>query len=514
MTHPSPDSTNSSRRLNPKLQAWLLILIGLLALGLLLRLNDLTDEPLDFHSTRQLRNALVARGIYYNLLPNPDPELRDLAASFRRSVGQYEPPIIESIVGWTYTWTGGEHAWVARIYNSLFWVLAGIALFDLARRIASTAAGLLSLAYYLVLPFSVQASRSFQPDPLMTAAFILGIYCLYRWSEALAADLSSQGKNRQAWKWAILAGLLTGFAALVKIVIAFLIGGAAVAIVLFTLGWRFWKSPQVWAIAALMVVPALSFYVLGHPGRSTEYFFSWTVDLIKLVTTTKFYSSWLGFLGSLFGLTVIFVSLGGMLVAPARGRILLLGLWIGYLCYGLTLPFQMYTHSYYHLQLTPVIALGLAPAAKTLFERVPAQGRVWQVAFTGLVVAVLGYQAWVARSILVAEDFRNEPTFWSRIAKAIPSNADVIGLTQDYGYRLMFYGWRKVSLWPLNTQLSEVRGGSKDAQSKFGELTRGDQFFLVTAFGQLDKQPGLKQILNEYPVAAQGDGYILYDLRK
>ncbi|MBN1303050.1 MAG: glycosyltransferase family 39 protein [Anaerolineales bacterium] len=481
---------------------WRLILIGLLALGLLLRLVDLTDEPLDFHSTRQLRNVLVARGIYYELLQSTtDQPKAELAASFQRTVGQYEPPVIESLVGWTYIWTGGEHPWIARIYNALFWVLAGIAIFDLARRMASIEAGLASLAYYLILPFSVQASRSFQPDPLMTAAFILGIYCLYRWSET------------QTWKWAILTGLLTGMATLIKIVIAFLIGGAAVAIVLYTLGRRFWKSPQVWAITILMITPALGYYVIRDPGRSSEYFFAWTVDLIKLVTTTQFYSSWLGFLGSLFGLGILFVSLAGMLVAPSRGRLLLLGLWTGYLGYGLTLPFQMYTHSYYHLQLIPVAALGLAPAIRPFFEFAAQQERFWRFAFIGLAIAVLGYQSWVARSILVAEDFRHEPAVWTEIGQAIPPDAKVIGLTQDYGYRLMVYGWRKISIWPLSTQLKEIRGGSLDAENKFNDLTEGKEYFLVTAFGQLDKQPVLEKILDEYPIAAEGEGYILYDLQ-
>ena len=42
-----------------------LLVIGILLLGLGLRLYDLTDQPIDFHSTRQLRNAVVARAIYY-----------------------------------------------------------------------------------------------------------------------------------------------------------------------------------------------------------------------------------------------------------------------------------------------------------------------------------------------------------------------------------------------------------------------------------------------------------------
>jgi hypothetical protein len=480
---------------------WSALLVILLALGGLLRLIDIADPPLDFQPSRQLRNSLVARDIYYSLLPAATDEERELASSFARSVGQYEPPVIESIVALTYFVAGGESIAVARVWVTLFWLAAGVALFDLARRAISPWAAFAALAYYLILPFSVQASRSFQPDPLMTAAFVAGIYFLYRWSE------------EQIWKWAILAGVFLGLATFVKIVIAFFAGGAAIAIVVFTLKKDFWRSKQVWVMAALMIVPALIYYVLLNQGRSTEYFFAWTVTLIKLITSTDFYSKWLVFIGSLFGLTVIFLSIAGTLIAPPRLRWLLISLWIGYFLYGLTLPFQMYTHSYYHIQLIPMVALGLAAALNPLLERAATQGVAARVALVALIAAVIGYQAWVARSVLVAEDFRHEPAFWSEVGEVIPADADVIGLTQDYGFRLMMWGWRKVSPWPLSTDLSETRGGSQDA-GDFEDLAADKEYFLVTAFGQLDKQPALKEILEQYPVAAEGDGYVLYDLRK
>ena len=493
---------------------WFILFIILLALGGLLRLLDITDPPLDFQPSRQLRNSLVARDIYYSLLPTATTEQRDLASSFARSVGQYEPPVTELIVAVTYLFTGGENFVVARVWSTLFWLLAGIALFDLARRALSPWAALAALAYYLVLPFSVQASRSFQPDPLMTSAFVIGIYFLYRWSESVSLLPAGEGQGmRESWKWAILAGVFLGLATFVKIVIAFFVGGAAIALVLFTLKKDFWRSKQVWAMAALMIVPALIFYVLLNQGRSTEYFFAWTVTLIKLISSTDFYSKWLAFIGSLFGLTVIFLSLAGALIAPPRLRWLLIGLWVGYLLYGLTLPFQMYTHSYYHIQLIPIIALGLASALNPLIERVPAQSWAGRAGLIALTVAVIGYQSWVARSVLAAEDFRHEPAFWKQVGDVIPADADVIGLTQDYGFRLMQWGWRKVSLWPLSTDLSEARGGNQD-NADFASLTEGKEYFLVTAFGQLDKQPGLKEILAQYPIAAEGDGYVLYDLQK
>jgi 4-amino-4-deoxy-L-arabinose transferase-like glycosyltransferase len=494
---------------------WFILFIILLTLGGLLRLLDITDPPLDFQPSRQLRNSLVARDIYYSLLSTATTEQRELASSFARSVGQYEPPVTESIVAVTYLFTGGENFIAARIWSALFWLLAGIALFDLARRAVSPWAALLALAYYLILPFSVQASRSFQPDPLMTSAFVIGIYFLYRWSEDLTPSPSPGRRGESSWKWAILAGVFLGFATFVKIVIAFFVGAAAIALVLFTLKKDFWKSKQVWTMAALTIVPALIFYILLNHGRSTEYFFAWTVTLIKLITSTDFYSKWLAFIGSLFGLTVIFLSLAGVLLAPARLRWLLVSLWIGYLLYGLTLPFQMYTHSYYHIQLIPIVALGLASALNPLIENVAVQGQVGRVGFIILVVAVIGYQSWVARSVLVAEDFRHEPAFWKQVGDAIPVNTDVIALTQDYGYRLMYFGWRKVSLWPLSTDLSEARGGNNTARADdFADLTEGKEYFLVTAFGQLDKQSDLKETLAQYPIAAQGDGYVLYDLRK
>ena len=491
-------------------KTWSIPFILLLTLGGLLRLLDLTDPPLDFHTSRQLRNSLVAREIYYNALPSATEEQRQLAASFANSVGKYEPPVIETIVAYSYFLTGGENIAVARVWVTIFWLAAGVALFDLMRRVASPWAALIALAYYFVLPFSVEVSRSFQPDPLMTSAFVIGVYFLYRWSEDSSPLLA--GTN-STWKWAILAGVFLGFATFVKVIIAFMVGAAAIALVLFTLGKDFWKSKQVWAMAAIMVTPALLFYVVLSSGRSTEYFFAWTVALMKLITSTDFYTKWLAFLGTLFGLTILFLGIAGALIAPSRMRWLLVSLWIGYLLYGLTLPFQMYTHSYYHIQLIPLIALGLAVVLNPLTESVAGMGGVGRVGFIALVVAVIGYQAYAARSVLVAESFRHEPAFWNEVGEAFPSDAKVIALTQDYGYRLMLYGWRKVDLWPLATELSATRNPDKDNAAQFSELTDGKDYFLVTAFGQLEKQPGLKKILDTYPIAFEGEGFILYDLR-
>jgi hypothetical protein len=58
-----------------------IVLFILFALGLGIRLVDLTDPPLDFHPTRQIRSAIIARSLYYRSLPESEDWQRQVAIS-------------------------------------------------------------------------------------------------------------------------------------------------------------------------------------------------------------------------------------------------------------------------------------------------------------------------------------------------------------------------------------------------------------------------------------------------
>lgn len=480
------------------------VLVALLLLvGLGLRLYDLTDPPIDFHPTRQLRGAIIARGMYYEMLPDADPEMREQAIAFRFSTGQYEPSILEKIVAYTYLFAGEEFWWIARIYNTVFWLIGAVALFALARRAGSFWSAFIVLAYYLVLPFAVQASRSFQPDPGMVMWVILTVYMLYRWSE------------KPSWKWAILAGVLGGIAILTKVVAAYLVGGAAVAIVLYTLGIkRFWRNLQVWAMLGLMILPSVIYY-FNRGGRASEYFSSWTVSLSHLLLDPALYVRWLNLVQDLMGLAALLLALAGVLIAKPRYRALLLGLWVGYVIYGLFLPYQMYTHNYYHLQLIPIIALSLVPVVELLVAKIGQQSRIWQIALVGIFMVGFVFVSWLSIAEFNRQDYRHEPAYWEEIASYIPSDGKIIALTQDYGYRLMYFGWRKVSLWPTRgeRQLSKMRGNQKEFEDYFNKKTEGKSYFVITSFKQFNDQPDLQDMLEDrYPLVAEGGGYLIYGL--
>jgi 4-amino-4-deoxy-L-arabinose transferase-like glycosyltransferase len=494
--------THTSNRLN-RLQFLLLGLI--LVSGIALRLYRLNEPPLDFHPTRQLRSALIARNVYLHLKPDADQAARVQAAELG-NLEIYEPPILEQIVGATYLLTG-EKPGVARVWNALFWIIGGLALFGFTRRFASYLASLAALLFYLFLPFSVIASRSFQPDPWMVMWILLTTWALSGWIKT------------PTWKWSLLCGALAGMAVVVKIFAAFFIGGLLAAAVLCAFGLRhFWRKPQVWLMAALAILPAFLVYFAFNTQRSGEFLSYWTLSLAKLWLDTKFYSSWLAMVGGLMGLGLPLVALLGICITRQPERFLLIALWVGYGLFGLSSPYQFTTHEYYHLSLIPLVGMGLAPVLDVLLNSLKNQAKIWQAVALAALIFTLGYNLWIARSQIYVANFANEPTAWRNVGKAVPDGHSFIALTADYGMRLRYYGLRSgFASWPSTAdfKLEALRAAqTDDFDQVFKELTSGREYFLVTAFSELEAQPQLKENLAHLPIFAQGDGFIVYSLNQ
>ncbi len=497
----SPSFFSRRARLVPYLVA------ALLLLGFAVRMIDLRDAPFDFNPSRQLRGLIIARGLYYQLSPSSDPDIQQTVVVLGESIVDYEPRIFEGWIALTYKLAGGEVPWIPRAYSILFWTIGGAVLFALARRMVSAEGAFVALGFYLFLPFGIYASRSFQPEPLMVMLLICAAYSAWRWSE------------EPTWKWAILTGFFAGWTVLEKVLVVFMVLGLLVAVFLHRPGLRAaLKDRQVWVIVALTSLPSLIYYLIVLDAQSSQsYLSTYFLSLAPLLFSPEFYVRWLLRLEDLIPLTLIFLGLMTFLAARPLPRSMLLGLWVGYFIYGLTVPHQTITHDYYHLQLVPVVALSLAPIGDWLFNRITEQGKFWQSAFILVLLVSIFYPVWIARSTLLGVSYADQPTYWQTVGEALPVNGKVIALTSLYGQPLAYYGVRRVALWPTTAEqeLAELRGRPpQEVQAFFANKVEGRDFFLITAFGQLDDQPELKAILyDNYPIYAQGDSYIIFDLR-
>lgn len=486
-----------------KIGVW--ICLALLIIGFSVRMVDLTDAPFDFHPTRQLLDAVIARQIYQQMLPAAGGQTAFSITELMRTQEIYEPPVLQYLVALSYRVVGSEHLWIARIWTSLFWSLGGLALFLLGKRLFSTPAALFALAFYLFQPFGITASRSFQPDPLMVALILWAAWALVNWAD------------RPTWKHALIAGIICGLALFVKVTAAFALIGIALAVVLAAFGWkRVWKQLQVWVVAGLAALPAFLYYILGLGTRSSGYFSYWSLSFWKLFLKPSFYGDWLQLVDSILGLVVLVLALVGVLLAKPPARRFLLGFWGGYVVYMLAFPYQITTHEYYHLQLVPLAALSLASLAEMIFERAGKLGGLPRLAFAAVLVIAAAYPLWSSVRVMQYYDYRPEAEGWKRMGQMLPRDGSMIGLVHDYGFPLSYYGGVAVSAWPAqyDLEMRALRDSQNNAafESVFKERTAGYRYFLVTLLSDLDAQPELKNWLAEHYPCQSGDGFLLYDL--
>jgi len=489
---------------------WLAVLLPVLffvvALGI--RLFDLTDPPNDFYLVRQYRSMLIARGMYYEHLTTAPEWQRDIAVAQWKGEGLIEPPIMETVVALTYRLTG-EHWWIGRVYVSLFWVLGGLAVLLLAREMMMLEGGLVALAHYLFVYFGIIASRAFQPDPLMVALTAWALFALYRW------------EMRRTWPMALWAGILTGLAILVKSVAVFPLLGAAAGLVLSRGAFkRSVGDKQVWCVAALAALPTILFYIYGVfivGTLGSQFALRFFPDMLL---DPGFYARWIEIAISVVDHWALLIALVGVFLFRTRiQRGMAIGLWIGYLAYGLTFPYYFITHDYYHLPLIPIVSIGLIPAADLILHQLASQSKswMWRAGFIGILFLGISVKVWDARVTLVRQDYHHEIAYWQQLGDKIGHSTSVIELSGDYGVRLAYFGWRDGSQWAstADTKLRQLAGQSPpDFASTFAEKTAGKDIFLITSLPELENQTELQKYLTtHYTLIDQGDGYLIFDLR-
>jgi len=504
------------------------ILVVLLAAGLGIRLFDLTDLPLDFHPTRQLLSAIKARGMYYQHLAVAPEWQRDFAIREWALRAHVEPEVFERLVAITYRATG-EHVWVARIYSSVFWTLGALFLFSLARRLVSHDGALVTTTVYLLLPYGVTASRSFQPDPLMVVLVIVFWWALVRWADsAWASDGATNARpstrpgDRKAPAgslfFATLAGLAGGVAIFIKLVAVFFIIPVAGATLLGRERIRsLVRRPELWLMVILGALPAALYLIYGilYAGFLGQQFEGRFFP--ALLVSPSYYAGWINVLNLVVGPSAVLLGLLGILVSPNRlAARLLIALWFGYLLYGLFFNYHISTHDYYSLILVPIVSLSLAPLGAHLLSILAARAsrpgpRAASLAVMGItfVLILVGLRQQLSRV-----DFHPDAEMWREIGETLGPEARVLALTQDYGMRLIYWGWLAPTPWPSASDLRyhALRGASRRFESEFARLSRNRDYFLVTDFDELARQPDLAAKLGEFDVVAERPRYVILDL--
>jgi 4-amino-4-deoxy-L-arabinose transferase-like glycosyltransferase len=349
------------------------------------------------------------------------------------------------------------------------------------------------------------ASRSFQPDPLLTAGIVWGWWGMLRWH------------RQPTWKWTVIAGLLAGLAIFIKSTAVFFIGPAWVGLILAEMGIKqAIRSKQVWALAGLTVLPYALFhiygmYIVGLLGGqfSLRFFPNLWIDPVT-------YLRWKGMIASTLVFEWFLAALLGIFLIRGKGpRTLFIAVWVGYFVYGMTFSHHISTHDYYQLPFVPAVAVGLAAAAQVVVNRLQAPKAVLYPVLIGATLLWVTLNAWDVRVALKRDDYRGDAAFWSMLGEKLEGKS-VVSITPDYGYRLAYWGWTPSQNWLSSGDFNyrALAGQEFDMEKMFREEVAGKDVFLVTMFGELDRQPKIKGLLYEnYPLLEEDEEYAIFDLQ-
>jgi hypothetical protein len=278
------------------------------------------------------------------------------------------------------------------------------------------------------------------------------------------------------------------------------------------------KDIQVWCIAALSAIPALAYNIYGlfitgelESQLKGRFFPQMWEDL-------DFYIQWKNAISSVSGhyLILLIGLLGLVFIKNNRHRLYLLGIWFGYVLYGFTLSYHISTHYYYTLPVIPLLSITLGAVAERVFDWIRGTRLTWIIRAGTVIVVILGISG--GYYILSKNDFRNDPPYYQKVASFVDPEDKIVALSQDYGYRLSYYGWRYAIPWKGTEDLRfiELRDSEVDPFSKrFAEFATGYDFFIITRLKDFRRQTNLfEELNNHYPIIKEGGGYVIFNLRE
>jgi hypothetical protein len=480
------------------------ILLFGVALGV--RLVGLSEPPLDYHPTRQYHSALLARRLYVDSAPEVPEWRRHLAAVNR--LPRYEPPLMERAAAFVYRLRGGEDLRIPRLLSIAAWLAAGAFVYGLGRRVAGRAGALVSAGFFLLSPFGVEASRSFQPDPLMVALL-----------SATAMGLACYGERLRLGVL-VLAAVAGGLAVLVKPHAIFQVAATFAAVILFRrheLGRSWILHAAVFGLGVALAIP----YYYGQRGPLGS--FAGQTFIPHLLWTRDFWVGWMGNVWKTCGLAATAMAAVGILVARDRlARATLAGMAAGYIGFVLVFNYHGSTHDYYHLQLYPLVAAGLGALAERAAAIVRSSPGLPRMAtpVAGLIFAVACAEAAItARSRIRSRDFSEEVAMYREIGERVGhADANVL-LANHYAYPLKYHGELAGVEWPrsYDFRLMALMGQSPQVAADRLQPILDEhrpRFFVITEPDDLSEQPDLATLLrSRYSLYAEGDGYLVYSLR-
>jgi hypothetical protein len=200
----------------------------------------------------------------------------------------------------------------------------------------------------------------------------------------------------------------------------------------------------------------------------------------------------------------------------------MLGLWSGYIVYGLVFTYHIHTHVYYQLPFIPIVAISLGPlGALVLNHLIQVDSRwYWHMILGGVfLLAILLNIGLYLRERQELPDFGEEVRVAEEIGEAVAHSTRTLLLASHYGRPLQYHGRFSGEAWPTRGDMraEKLIGESEvSIEDRFSSLRAelAPEYFVITDFQEFDAQTDLGGFLRaNFPITVQTDDYIIFGLQ-
>ena len=489
----------------------LIIVFVLFAAAFCIRIYHIDEAPLVFHPNRQYHSAMIARAFYFNHSKEVTDQQREMANLNREQEVTGELPILEYISSIAYQIAGGEHLWIPKLMSVLFWLTGGAFLYRFVGRIISADAAVVALMFFLFLPYGVVASRSFQPNPLMIMLLVISITVIYRYYE------QSTVKNLLTAAGLSALTLFIYPTSVFPVLIVFAI------LAVYTKGISgALKNLHFWLFGVISILPIAIYYFYAIFIAKFLIGYAQVAFLPHILLQSFFWKGWLVQIDKVIGPAALIGGLLGFFIfQKGRAKILLGGLWLSYIIYALSFNYHIHTHDYYHLPIVLTIAISLGALANVILNRLSETCTKWyhRVPALAVILFAVYLSIYTVLPQLYNPGVQQYVNMSEEIGGLVSHSSKTIFLTYAYGKPLRYHGQIAGSNWPNSGDFRAYQMSGQPIQSaeeRYKTLSKdGCEYFIITDFQEFEQQQDLKQFLTRnFPLLAQNQGYLIFDLRK
>ncbi len=505
--HPQSESARQTQFLPPGLKLFIIGFLFIAAFGI--RLYNINGMPRNLHPGRPYHSIIITRAYYFENSKSIPEWRREVARASSSNKPFQEPRVIEHMAAFVYRITGGEHLWAARTFFSIFWLIGGVALYVLAKRISSAEGAMFSLAFYLFLPYGVSVSRCFQPHPFVIWILIISWLQILRYYEQ-----PSVGRVTIAAACSALTLLVYPHTALPTF-------AAFSVMALYKYGP--WKAINLKSLLFTVIAlgPVVLHYVLFAKVFIRSYAkISYTPGLLW---SSFFWYGWFNQIKNVIGFAALIGGLLGIFMFRKKlAKALLTGLWIGYFVYALIFNYQAATHTYYQIPFIPIVSLSLAPIGTLIMGRLGQTCTRWYRQVPLFAFILLGFFINIHRiqQKLINPDFDRQVEIAKEIGETVGHSTKTILLTKFHNLPFQYHGEISGNYWPKSGDFRAniIRGERiPPAEERFNTIYLKDspEYFIVTDFREFFRQTDLKNFLTQnFSLLINNQKCLIFDLRK